>query len=110
MIETSTIWEIMIKLIPGNSKESGGTPRNSGEIPKRFRGDSEEVPKDSEEFRRNPGNSEESTKSEKYKNMFARSSNDNLKWNPSTFGLNVQIYSTPKRTIWILIDSDDFKP
>ena len=60
---------------------------------------------------KNSGDSEESTKSENIKeNMFASSSNDNLKWNPPTFGLNVQIYSTPKRIIWIQINSDDFKP
>ena len=44
MIETSTIWEIMIKLIPGNSGEFRGTPEkfrgDSEEIPGRFRGDS----------------------------------------------------------------------
>ena len=62
MIETSTIWEIMIKLIPGNSGEFRGTPTNSGEIPRRFRGDSEEIPGDSEEFRGTPGNSDESKK------------------------------------------------
>ena len=67
MIETSTIWEIMIKLIPGNSGEFRGTPENSGEIPRRFRGDSEEIPGDSEEFRGTPGNSDESKKIENVK-------------------------------------------
>ena len=65
MIETSTLWEIMIKLIPGNSEEFRGTPKNSGEIPKRFRRYSEEIPKDSDEFRKIPENSEESTKLKK---------------------------------------------
>ena len=44
MIETSTIWEIMVKLIPGNTG-----------IPGRFRGDSgeiQEIPRDSEEFKK----------------------------------------------------------
>ena len=57
MIETSTIWEIMIKLIPGNSGEFRGIPRNS----EKFRGDSEEIPGrfrgDSGGFRGIPRNS-----------------------------------------------------
>ena len=93
-----------------NSEEFRRIPKNSEES----RGDSEDIPgkfkRDPEEFQRILKNSEDSTKFEKYKNKLASSSNYNLKGNPSTVGLNVQIYPTPQRIIWILIDSDDFKP
>ena len=72
MMETNTICKIMIKLIPGNSEELRGTPGNSGEIPRRFRGDSGETPGNSEEFRGTPMILQNL---EKYKNMLERSTN-----------------------------------
>ena len=106
MMETNTIFKIMIKLIPGNSEEFRGTPGNSGEIPRRFRGDSGETPGNSGEFRGIPGNYKI------WKNTKTCSKDQQMiyfKWNPSTFGLNVETYCAPKRIMWILTDFADFK-